>query len=179
MICRFDCGAGLLPKTRPVNARQTPVRLALTASAFSTFGLIASIPCRASCGVTKSFGNIIDHLVVVQFEKTGRIAVEASPKTCYILGRPLTQVLKLNRMTESRLPRPRDPAQLSKLIGDILTGQIEDRAPERPADPAKDQAAVALGRKGARKGGLARAASMSAKQRVKIARKAAMARWGK
>jgi hypothetical protein len=46
-------------------------------------------------------------------------------------------------MTAKRLPRPRDPVQLSKLIGDILTGQIEDRAPDRPADPTKDQAAVA------------------------------------
>lgn len=82
-------------------------------------------------------------------------------------------------MTESRLPRPRDPVQLGKLIGDILTGQVEDRAPDRPTDPAKDQAAVALGRKGARKGGLARAASMSARQRAEMARKAAKARWGK
>ena len=82
-----------------------------------------------------------------------------------------------NTATVKRLPRPRDPAQLSKLIGDILTGQIEDRAPERPADPTKDQAAVALGRKGARKGGIARAASMSPKQRAETARKAAKARW--
>lgn len=81
--------------------------------------------------------------------------------------------------TVKRLPRPRDPVQLSKLIGDILTGQIEDRAPDRTPDLTKDQAAVALGRKGARKGGIARAASMSPKQRAKIARKAAKARWGK
>jgi len=60
-----------------------------------------------------------------------------------------------------------------------LTGQVEDRAPDRPEDPSKDQAAVALGRKGARKGGIARAASMSPKQRAEIARKAAMARWDK
>ena len=82
-------------------------------------------------------------------------------------------------MTANRLKRPRDPVQLSKLIGDILTGQIEDRAPECPADLTKDQAAVALGRKGARKGGIARAASMSPKQRTEIARKAAKVRWGK
>ena len=82
-------------------------------------------------------------------------------------------------MTAKRLPRPRDPVQLSKLIGDILTGQIEDRAPLLPEDPNKDQAAVALGRKGALKGGIARAASMSPKRRAEIARKAAKARWGK
>jgi hypothetical protein len=35
-------------------------------------------------------------------------------------------------MSEKRLPRPRDPVQLGKLIGDILTGQVEDRAPDRP-----------------------------------------------
>ena len=32
-------------------------------------------------------------------------------------------------MTAKRLKRPRDPVQLGKLIGDILTGQVEDRAP--------------------------------------------------
>jgi hypothetical protein len=75
--------------------------------------------------------------------------------------------------------RPRDPVQLGKLIGDILTGQVEDQAPPSPADPNKDQAAVALGRKGGLKGGRARADSMSPKQRADIARKAAKARWAK
>jgi hypothetical protein len=82
-------------------------------------------------------------------------------------------------MTAKRLPRPRDPVQLSKLIGDILTGQVEDRAPDRPADPTKDQAAVALGRRGGLKGGAARAAKMTPEQRAEIARTAAKARWGK
>lgn len=80
-------------------------------------------------------------------------------------------------MTAKRLKRPRDPVQLAKLIGDILTGQVEDRAPDRPADPTKDQAAVALGRKGGLKGGKARAAKMAPEQRAEIARKAAKARW--
>ena len=82
-------------------------------------------------------------------------------------------------MTAKRLPRPRDPIQLGKLIGDILTGQVEDRAPDRPEDTAKDQAAVALGRKGGLKGGKARAAKMMPKRRAEIARQAAKARWGK
>jgi hypothetical protein len=82
-------------------------------------------------------------------------------------------------MTAKRLPRPRDPVQLGKLIGDILTGQVEDRAPNRPEDPNKDQAAVALGRKGGLKGGRARAAKMAPEQRAEIARKAAKARWDK
>jgi len=80
-------------------------------------------------------------------------------------------------MTAKRLPRPRDPVQLGKLIGDILTGQVEDRAPERPANPAKDQAAVALGRKGGLKGGRARADALTPEQRKKIAQNAAKKRW--
>lgn len=80
-------------------------------------------------------------------------------------------------MTGKRLKRPRDPVQLGKLIGDILTGQVDDRAPDRPEDSSKDQAAVALGRKGGLKGGRARANKMTAARRAEIARKAAKARW--
>ncbi len=43
----------------------------------------------------------------------------------------------------------------------------------------KNPAAVALGRLGASKGGLARAKALSAKKRAQIARKAAMARWSR
>jgi hypothetical protein len=83
-------------------------------------------------------------------------------------------------MTDKRLKRPRDPIQLGKLIGDILTGQVEDRAPDRPEDSSKDKdpAAVALGRKGGLKGGKARAANMTPERRAEVARKAAQARWG-
>lgn len=80
-------------------------------------------------------------------------------------------------MTAKRLKRPRDPVQLGKLVGDILTGQVEDRAPEKSPDPKKDQAAVSLGRKGGLKGGRARADSLSAEQRKKIAQAAANKRW--
>jgi hypothetical protein len=80
-------------------------------------------------------------------------------------------------MTAKRLPRPRDPAQLGKLIGDILTGQIQDRAPNHPADPDKNQAAVELGRKGGLKGGRARADSLTPEHRKKIAQNAAKKRW--
>jgi hypothetical protein len=82
-------------------------------------------------------------------------------------------------MTAKRLPRPRDPVQLGKLIGDILTGQVEDRAPPSPNDPNKDQAAVTLGRKGGLKGGRARADSLTPEERQKIARDAAQKRWEK
>ena len=72
--------------------------------------------------------------------------------------------------------RPRGPLQLAKLIGDILTGQIEDRAPT-PEEQGKDPAAVALGRKGGLKGGKARASAMTKRERSAAAKKAAKARW--
>lgn len=43
----------------------------------------------------------------------------------------------------------------------------------------KNPAAVALGRLGGKKGGIARAASLSSEQRHQIAVRAAQARWGK
>jgi hypothetical protein len=82
-------------------------------------------------------------------------------------------------MTAKRLKRPRDPIQLGKLIGDILTGQIEDRAPPSPEDLDKDPAAVSLGRKGGLKGGRARADSLTPSERKKIAQDAAKTRWHK
>ena len=80
-------------------------------------------------------------------------------------------------MTAKRLKRPRDPVELGKLIGDILTGQVEDRAPIPPIDQSKNQSAVELGRKGGLKGGRARAESLSPAQRKKIAQGAANRRW--
>jgi len=82
-------------------------------------------------------------------------------------------------MTAKRLKRPRDPVQLGKLIGDILTGQVEDVAQAPPPDPTKDQAAVSLGRKGGLKGGRARADSLTPMQRKEIAKAAATKRWAK
>ena len=64
--------------------------------------------------------------------------------------------------------------QLAKLIGDIATGQVEDRV-EDPRDPA----AVSLGCRGGLKGGKARAASLSARRRRTIAKQASAARWKK
>jgi hypothetical protein len=45
--------------------------------------------------------------------------------------------------------------------------------------PKKNPAAVALGRKGGKKGGLARAAKLTPEERSEIARKAVRARWDK
>jgi hypothetical protein len=75
-----------------------------------------------------------------------------------------------------RLKRPRDAAQLAKLVVDIATGEVEDREPT-PEEQGKDPAAVSLGRRGGLKGGKARAESMPAERRAEIARDAAQARW--
>jgi hypothetical protein len=70
--------------------------------------------------------------------------------------------------------RPRDSNVLGKLIVDIATGAKPDRDPT-PEEQGKDPAAAALGRKG----GQARAKSMSAQKRAEIATKAAKSRWSK
>ena len=77
-------------------------------------------------------------------------------------------------MVVKRKKRPRDPLQLAKLIGDIATGQTEDKV-----ENGKDAAASELGRIGGLKGGKARAKKLTPKQRAEIARIAAAARWKK
>jgi hypothetical protein len=67
--------------------------------------------------------------------------------------------------------RPADAVGLAVLIGRIATGEVEDK----PEDDGKDKAAQALGKKG----GAARAASMTPERRAEIARKAAAKRWAK
>ena len=74
--------------------------------------------------------------------------------------------------------RPRDTNQLAKLMVDILTGQVEDRE-LTPEEQGKDPAAVSLGRRRGLKGGKARSAKMTGKQRAEAARAAAKARWSK
>lgn len=78
-------------------------------------------------------------------------------------------------MPEKPPKRPRDPAQLAKLMIDIASGEVEDC--NRTETRGKNKAAVALGRRGGLKGGRARAASLTAKQRREIAKKAATLRW--
>ena len=80
-----------------------------------------------------------------------------------------------NRSSKPVKTRP-DANQTAFRILQEATGE----APKTP-DPnaGKDPAAVALGRKGGLKGGKARAASMTKKQRTAAAKKAAAARWGK
>jgi hypothetical protein len=67
--------------------------------------------------------------------------------------------------------RPADAiGQAAKVVRIAAGGEQEDF----PADDGKDKAAQSLGRRG----GKARAAALSAKRRVEIARKAAAKRWG-
>lgn len=72
---------------------------------------------------------------------------------------------------QKRPKRPRDPNQLGKLVVDLSVGDSIEQPPQDNRDPS----AVALGKKG----GQARAARLSKKQRVAIAKKAATKRWGK
>jgi hypothetical protein len=74
-------------------------------------------------------------------------------------------------MTNKRAARPRDPLALAKLIGDIATGQTEDKPPE----DGKNANAANLGRLG----GAARARALTPEKRAQIAKKAAAKRWGK
>jgi hypothetical protein len=62
-------------------------------------------------------------------------------------------------------------------LAEPTTAQPAEQAP--PAEPGKNPAAVALGRLGGKKGGPARAAKLTKKQRSEIAKKAAQARWKK
>ena len=71
----------------------------------------------------------------------------------------------------SKKGTPRDPNKLAAFIVEQATSE--------PAEPssAKNPAAVALGRLGGKKGGLARARKLTAVERSDIARKAAQMRW--
>lgn len=66
--------------------------------------------------------------------------------------------------------RPADVIGNAVRVMEIATGQRDEEYEEQPA---KDQAAAELGRKG----GKARAERMTAEQRAEAARKAAKSRW--
>ena len=68
---------------------------------------------------------------------------------------------------------------LAKLVGDIATGQIEDRAPAPPTTDELRRVMSMLGKIGGPKGGKARAEKLSDRRKVQIAKKAAAARWKK
>ena len=90
------------------------------------------------------------------------------PGACMVNGMP-------NRSSTKK--KPTDINQLAAAIVAEATGD-EDQAEPVVVDDGKNPAAVALGRLGGKKGGKARAASLTPEQRADIARKAAAKRWG-
>lgn len=75
-------------------------------------------------------------------------------------------------MATKRLPRPRDPAQLAKLIVDIATGEVEDRV-----EDGKNPTAVRRGALGGKSGGATRAQNLTTEQRRDASKHAARSRW--
>ncbi|MCA3459309.1 MAG: RNA-binding protein [Rhodobacter sp.] len=67
--------------------------------------------------------------------------------------------------------RPADAVGLAVYVARIATGEVDDA----PLDDGNDKAAQAMGKKG----GAARAASMTPERRAEIAKKAAAKCWGK
>lgn len=76
--------------------------------------------------------------------------------------------------TRSSKPH-RDLNQLAKFIVDQASGEVPKEEPPH----VKNEAAVALGQLGGKKGGAARAAALTPEQRADIARLAANVRWKK
>ncbi len=68
--------------------------------------------------------------------------------------------------------RPVDVIGNAARVAKIATGEAEE---DMPPDDGKDAAAVSMGKRG----GAARAKSMTPERRAEVARKAAEKRWGK
>jgi len=111
--------------------------------------------------------------VVGQFESTADLQTLARST-----GTPERKFAGVLRYAEDMPKRSRKPRDLNALAASIVD-QATDEAtePDVDAEPEKDPAAVALGRRGGLKGGKARAENMTAAQRTESARKAAQARW--
>jgi len=75
-------------------------------------------------------------------------------------------------MMPKRSSKAKDANQIAASILATVTQEAQQQ-------PAKNPAAVALGRLGGLKGGKARAESLTERQRRLIAKRAAMARWRK
>lgn len=85
----------------------------------------------------------------------------------------VTVALNTSIIMPKRSSKQKDTQQLARSVLDAIAPDAEPVA----APPEKNPAAVALGRLGGLKGGKARAAILSKKQRTEIAKKAAIARW--
>lgn len=79
-----------------------------------------------------------------------------------------------------RSSRKKEPRDINELAFDIVESLTSEPQPSVEEEiPRKNPAAVELGRLGGLKGGKARAARLSPKKRIEIARQAAKARWSK
>ena len=79
--------------------------------------------------------------------------------------------------TRSSKPRSHDFLAVARNVVEQAIGERLDGSPLPDKDAGKNPAAVALGRLGGKKGGAMRAASLTPKQRSKIATLAAKTRW--
>ena len=75
--------------------------------------------------------------------------------------------------------RGQGPKDINQVAFDVVQKAIGAKPKEEPPDPAKNPAAVSLGRLGGLKGGKARAIKLTAEKRKEIAKKAAETRWKK
>ncbi len=82
------------------------------------------------------------------------------------------------KKTTTKRKQPSDINLLAAQIVEAATGQAEQE-PTTTTQQEKNPVAVVLGRLGGLKGGKARAAKLTPKNRSQIAKKAAKARWGK
>jgi hypothetical protein len=71
------------------------------------------------------------------------------------------------------------PKRSSKDLNEAAFAVVQQVTQQAAAEPAKNPAAVALGRLGGIKGGKARAKKLSPLRRSRIARQAALIRWKK
>ncbi len=95
------------------------------------------------------------------------------------MGR-LGALVRWGNATLGIMPKNSSNADMNQVAARILgeaTGELPKTQAPPPAAP-KNKAAVALGKLGGKRGGAARAASLTPEQRAEIARKAAAARWG-
>lgn len=75
--------------------------------------------------------------------------------------------------------RGQGPKDINQIAFDVVQKAIGARPKEEPSDPAKNPAAVSLGRLGGLKGGKARAEALTPAKRKEIAQNAAKSRWKK
>jgi len=85
----------------------------------------------------------------------------------------------MQNRSSTRKQTAKDTQQLARSVLDKIAPDAEPKKKPAPAKPEKNPAAVALGRLGGKKGGAARAASLTPEKRKEIAQKAAAKRWGK